>query len=198
MIFKKVIYSDNIGNTIAQVNKNTGELQLNARIFDYLPDGSTKFVVFYQDGNLIFKKADEFPNNLYLLKGYRPVSLKEDESGRQITVISKTSSFGAIGMPDTKDTDPEYDNFDPISAVANAVKGIVQTLPALGIGSKQRVKETKASYEAQGDLLAKQVEADKELSKLSVISTQSSNNTMIIGGGLVMAIIIIFFTVKSI
>lgn len=192
MEIRKVSYAD-IGDITARVNRNTGELELNNNIFDRLPKGPGNYVLLYNYDHVVLKTADEFKTIDYAISKFLPVHSKTDDSGRNIVVMTETLSLKA-GTPFRVKNPEQFSNFDPISAIADAVKGVVQTLPALGIGSKQRVHETKASYEAQGDLNLIQAGISKDLGSFN---TKNTTNMMIIGSGLAAALIIIYFGMKS-
>jgi hypothetical protein len=179
MRFKKVTYAD-LGDILARVNKDTGEVQLNKNIFDSLPAGFKNFVLLHEQGHYVLQTSDEFEANRYAISHFLPLHTETDEFGRRIVIMTQALTPGADG-PFRKD--PVYSNFDPISAIAGAIGGITQTLPSLGIGTKARINETNAMASAQ-IALAKE-------------SSKSSTNLILIGTGAIAVLMIIFLTVKS-
>jgi hypothetical protein len=198
MIFKKVTYTDQMGDVIARVEESTGELQLNKNIFDYLPEGFKEFVLYHEEGHLVLKTSDEFRANLFAVDRYIPVNVTEDDLGRRIVVMTQALTPGS----DTpfrhgqKTGVLKFDNFagiDPISNVAQAVSNIVGDLGNLGIGSKQRVNETNAIAAGQTQVIYAQADATAEVSQ---ITGRNTNNMILIGGGVLIVVMIIYFMFK--
>lgn len=79
---------------------------------------------------------------------------------------------------------------DPVSAVANAIGGIFQTLPSLGLGAKSRKSEIQNQALAQTSLIKTQAEIDEEKSK-------NTTKIIIISGILLLVIVVIFLTLRK-
>ena len=183
MGFTKVTYTD-IGDIIARVDHETGELELNNKIFNHLPKGFQDFVLLHEQGHLVIKSHDELQANLYAINHYLPIDVNNDEFGRRIVVMSQALTPGADRQYwDSRKNNERYSNFGIAESIAGAVGGITQVLPSLGIGSKARINETNATVNAQ---LA-----------LSQQNAKSNSNLILIGAGAIAVLIIIFFTVKS-
>jgi hypothetical protein len=204
MEYNKISYAD-LGKDIARVNKHTDEIQLNNNIFDRLPDSLKNLVLLYEQDKLVLKTAEEFQSNRYAANLYTPIYTSKDEFGHHIVVMKKRLT-PSMGLPFSQNTKPdinEFDNFtiDPISAIADATAKIVGTLPALGIGSKQRINETKAAAAGQVSIIQSQTQleaqAGADQKELAQVNGRNYNNMIILSIGGLLLLIIGYFTVKS-
>lgn len=85
-----ITYHPDLGVTPARVNIKTGELQINLRVWNQLPQEHKFFVLLHEDGHARLQtfdehKADEYARQIYLSKGY---SLKSS-----ITALTRLLAF---------------------------------------------------------------------------------------------------------
>jgi hypothetical protein len=86
-----ITYWDDLGSTPARVNRFTGEIQINNRYFDRMPDFRKKFIIEHEKGHFLQNTRDEFKADRYAFKklaGSAPRSLKES-----VFSISKVLTF---------------------------------------------------------------------------------------------------------
>jgi hypothetical protein len=199
MIFKKVTYVDNdeMDGVIARVEENTDELQLNKNIFDYLPEGFKEFVLYHEEGHIILKTSDEFQANMFAIHQYIPAHVATDELGRRIVVMTQALTPGSDApfRHGIKTDKPAYKNYtaiaaDPVSNVALALSSIVGDLGNLGIGSKRRINETKATAAGETQIIYAQGDA---ASQVAQVTGKNTNNMILFIGGSVVVIMAIYF-----
>ncbi len=185
-MYSSVAYNNNLGDVPARVNRVTGELQLNPRIWESLSRDYKNYILYHEDGHLVLQTTDEAEANRYAIDKFLPIAeLSDNEMERRILVlteitdINKTKAFGR-NKPDPGSNES---NFDPISLIVTAIGGIVQTLPNLGVGSKSRIKEAQAAAAA-----AAQIEDAK---------AKSTTKIMVVGGFMLIAVIIIYLSLKK-
>jgi hypothetical protein len=84
-------YWDDLGSTPARVNRFTGEIQINNRYFDSMPEFRKKFVIEHEKGHFLTNTRNEKKADRYAFKklaGTEHRSLKES-----VYAISKVLSF---------------------------------------------------------------------------------------------------------
>ncbi len=84
-------YWDDLGSTPARVNRFTGEIQINQRYFDNMPQFYQDFVIEHEKGHFLTNTRSEFEADRYAFKklaGSQPRSLKNS-----IKSISEVLSF---------------------------------------------------------------------------------------------------------
>ena len=170
-LFTRVLMANSGQPEIAKVNRKTGVLFLNAKIWDELPTDQKDFVLYHEDGHLIYQTADEYKANEYAISKFVPAGqFNNRELGKRIVVMKEILSKA----------DNDYSNFtDPVSAIAGAVGGIFQTLPVLGVGSKSRIKEATAQAEA------------------AAIKSKSTTKILLIVGTLLIVATVVFLTLRK-
>ena len=174
MKLSKVVYNSDIGRNIARINRQTGVLELNPTIWETLPELEKDFVLLHEVGHMQLQTASEFAANQYAIKNFIPVrTLTNKELGQRIEVV-------------TRITDPDNyfsGNFDPVSAVANAVGTIFKTLPIIGVGSKSR--DASANNNAANEWISQS------------LSSRNSEKLIIVGGIFLIGIVVIIMIFKS-
>jgi len=189
MLFTSVQYKP-LGNTVAQVNRITGDLFINPSIWPQLPTEVKEFVMYHEDGHLRLQTPDEYEANKYAVgKFMQAGTLNDEEFGRRIVVLSEI--LGDKGRETYFKDAPEVSNMgiDPISNIAGAIGDLFKVIPVL-FGSKKRIAEADNYTEnqlkildAQGDLMDK--------------SNQSTQTILIVGGMFLVVLLVLFLTLNS-
>lgn len=144
---------------IARVNRQTGLLWLNSKIWDRLPTDQKDYVLFHEKGHLQLQTSDEFKANLFAMKKFAPAGkFNNQQLGQKIIVMKEILS---------KADNPSFTWV--ADASAGAVGGIMQNLAVLGIGSKARQKEALTNAQAQAEILKAQSESKKGITKIVLI-----------------------------
>ncbi len=198
MRFTSAKYED-LGQVTARVNRVTGGLEINPRIWSVLNSDYKDFVLYHEDGHLRLETADEFEVNKYAVDRFiETATLDNPKLEQRIVVLSDMLS--PKGM--RKFTGEVYSEFSADGASAGLAStggdeyGIGQgltalsvLLPAIGIGRNARQKELEASAKTQQELLTAQ----------SAYSSKKTTNQIIIisvAGGLLIVALVLYFTFK--
>lgn len=165
---------------LAKVNRKTGVLYLNAKIWDSLPSDEKEFVLFHEEGHLKLETADEFKANSYAVGKFAPAgSFPSKELGQRITVMKNI-------------LDKADDHVSPFAAdlVAGTLSGVFSNLAVWGIGSKARQKETEAKAAANVAILGAQSELEAEQAK-------SRTKTIVISGVLILVLAVTYLILRK-
>lgn len=170
-LFTRVVMAHSGQPEIAKVNRKTGVLFLNSKIWDQLPTDQKDFVLFHEEGHLRLNTADEFAANQYAVQNFTPSGrFTNNELGKRIIVMREI-----LGK-----ADKDYSAFtEIINEAGTQVQGVMQKLAVLGIGSRGRASEATAAAEA------------------SAISSKANTKVFIIAGILVILAIVIFLTLRK-
>lgn len=170
-------------DAIAKVNRKTGVLYLDSKIWNGLPKEEKNFVLWHERGHLYLNTHDEFKANAYAVSKFLPAgTFTQKEFGQKIMVMRSALQ---------RAEEPETSNFDPVSTAVAAASGIMQTLPLFGIGSKSRIKEAEANAAAETKVIQAQAAADASKSK-SLLKIAA------VVGVFVLLSVTIYFTLKTI
>lgn len=188
MEFNEISFTD-LGDIVARVDRNTGNLEINNEIWGQLPPEYKEFVLLHEAGHLVLKTQEEHQANTYAIGKYlESAAIDNQEFNKRIIILSEILSDEGRKMFRRRN----YDNLagDPVSAAAEGLGSIFDILPALGIGSKARSKEAQANAQAQSTLLAAKAKADGKTTanKILIIS---------IGAGMLALVLVLFFTLKK-
>lgn len=164
-MFKSVKYKA-LENTPARINRRTGELFLNKKTWHNIPDEHKTIILLHEKGHLERNTASEGEANNYAIEKYLHHAKRHRDFTPRLQHLAEIYSTNKI--------ENMHANFDPLTlaASAGAIGGIINTLPALGVGSKARQRE-----------LSKQIELDQKRSQQQTI--------LIAAAGLILLIIII-------
>lgn len=188
--FKRVLMA--VGQPeIAKVNMKTGTLYLSSVIWDRLPQPEKDYVLLHEEGHLKLQTTDEYKANAYAVgKFLKAGTFTNKQLGQKIMVMrsvldkadGQTAGF-------SEDTRPSISGND-IYGIGAGLGAIFQGLPILGIGSKARIKETKATAEANAPNYSAQAKAAASKSK-------SIQTIVLIAGVLVIVAVAIYFTLRK-
>ncbi|MEI6574796.1 MAG: hypothetical protein WCO63_01305 [Bacteroidota bacterium] len=193
MRFTSAKYED-LGQVTARVNRVTGGLEINPRIWSVLNSDYKDFVLYHEDGHLRLETADEFEVNKYAVDRFiETATLDNPDLEQRIVVLSDMLS--PKGM--RKFSGEIYSEFSAdgtaaggdMYGIGQALTGLSTLLPAIGIGSKARAKELESSAKTQQELLTAQ----------SAYSSKKTTNQIIIisvAGGLLIVALVLYFTFK--
>jgi len=188
MSFSKVIYDP--GQTeLAKVNRSTGTLYLNSKIWQGLPRDQQEFVLFHEDGHLTMQTASEFKANEYAIQKFAPVrTLTNGELAQRIIVMrdaftkANTSGF-AIG-----------------SLVGGALSGVSSLLSVVGLGNSATKETSLANRQLVGEQAKAQVavieaETKQKLAASEAFKQNASQYVLfgILGAVTLIIILAIFF-----
>lgn len=177
MNFSKVIMSYGRMPEIAKVNRKTGALWLNTKIWNQLPAEQKDFVLFHEDGHLRLQTADEFEANQYAVSKFTPAGkFNNEQLGKRIVVMRDILAKA----------DGDYSGFSFIDEAAGATSGIIQSLSVLGIGSKGRATEA----EAQAELIKAQAQA-------GAVNSKNTLKIILITGVLILVGVTIYLTLRK-
>lgn len=178
-LFRKVIMVHD-QKEIAKVNRKTGVLYLDSKIWDSLPANEKEFVLWHENGHLQLDTADEFKANAYAVKNFvNAGSFKNDDLGKKIMVMRSI----------LKKADEPTSNLTAELA-AGAASGIMQTLSILGVGSKARQAEAEKKAAADISIIQAQSAAD-------ILKSNTTTKIVIIAGVLLIVGLVLFFTLKN-
>lgn len=163
-----------MGNIPARVDRVTGELQINPRIWSNLPNDYKDYILLHEEGHLKLMTPDEAAANNYAISNYLRVGELTDEEGtRRIVALSeildpdRTLAFGGSKQ--------RYSNFDVASLISGslgAIGDIFKTLPALGVGaSKAKNNELQLSNNNAFNTLVLQKQSQKSTEKLLLLGS---------------------------
>ena len=184
MSFRQVIMVNNQPE-IARVNRKTGVLYLNSDIWDKLPTDQKEFVLLHEKGHLKLNTNNEFRANAYAVKNYVPVdTFSNAELGKRIVVMRSILDKADDHLK------PRFTDALIAGASSGLISNILQSLPVLGIGSDSRVKETKATAQAQQAILGAQSEIEEEKAK-------QRQKILVLAGVLAIVGLIIYLTLKK-
>ena len=178
--FKRVIMVPG-QSEIAKVNRRTGVLYLNPKVWEGLPTDQKEFVLFHEAGHLKLQTSSEFAANKYAIKNFLPVkTITKRELGQKIMVMREILDKA----------DGKIDGFGLVDSIASAVSGITQTLPLLGIGSKARQAEAEINT-------ANQLQLFEAQSEIAVKQSNQTTKTLVLGGSLLLVLVVIILTLKK-
>jgi hypothetical protein len=173
-VFKKVIMQSGQPE-IAKVNRKTGVLYLSSDIWDRLPSDQKDFVLFHEEGHLRLQTADEFAANAYAVNKFTKAgTFSKQGLGQKIMVMREILSKAGPVSPFSVDD----------------IKGAVQTLSVLGIGSKGRAREATANAQAQAVVYQAQAEAAEAKGK-------SVANALLVIGAFAVVITVIYLILRK-
>ncbi len=180
-MFTSVNYQD-LGTTVAQVNRKTGALFINPAIWQNLPQEYKNYVLMHEEGHLKLQTADEYEANKYAVGRFVEAGvLTDDEFGRRIVVLSEI--LGDKGRETFfKNTNADISGF-AISGVTGAINSVFQSLSILGVGSNKRIEENNAAAE--------------NAVKVENAKSQATQRALIIGGLFLVVTVILFLTLKK-
>jgi hypothetical protein len=157
---------------IAKVNRKTGVLYLNRRIWEGLPSDQKEFVLHHENGHLQLRTNDEFKANAYAVSKFSPAgTFNNAELGKRIIVMKEILSKADDNSSFTAD------------AIAGAVSGIFSNLSVLGIGSKSRQKEAAATAAANVQILGAQ-------SELEAAKAKTRTKVLVISGVMILVLVV--------
>ena len=177
--FKRVLMA--VGQPeIAKVNMKTGTLYLSSGIWNRLPQPEKDYVLLHEEGHLKLQTTDEYKANAYAVgKFLKAGSFSNKQLGQKIMVMRSVLDKA----------DGQTSGFSE-GLVAGAVGAIFENLSILGIGSKARIKESKATAEANATIYSAQGKAAASKSK-------SIQTIVLIAGVLVIVAVAIYFTLRK-
>lgn len=101
------------------------------------------------------------------LKAKRAANNSSEDEASSVSTSGKSGNFGNV-----------------LSGVLSVGANLISILPALGVGSKSRMKEIQAQNDADAKLLAVQNQSEQE-------NEQKTQTMILIGGAIVFAILIV-------
>lgn len=149
-MFSKVTYQD-LGDTIAQVDRSTFELFINPRIWSTLDPEQKEYVLLHEKGHLILQSPDEYAANNYAVEHFFAGELTESEFNRKIIVLSEL-------FTDAKSTfqhDDNRSNFDPITIATTFLALTKKADQEIETRNYQNLKEQQSYFGGVADELKK-------------------------------------------
>ena len=168
-MFTSIKYDPAIAPSIARINRETGELSLNPKLWDRYTPEQKHVILLHEQGHFMLQTPSEVEANRHAISEFlQQGELTDQEFGRRITVLSTVLKARTPETDITSTKSPYSDNpiILPLIALGTTIFG-----GALNIfGQNAAKKREEAQIKAQIQLAQIQAEQQKNILIISAVA----------------------------